>query len=206
MIKILASALLILFVSCSPKKEVKNSVYYIIKYPDTLKQGPANNEPPPPPLAFYGQHNFVLYDSSRVFYHNNYVFYRCGTGIDFSRPPRLFLTPDSLTEIKINELPTFLKTTVTESGKDGYRMFTNIASPTDTIRNPAFEIITTYFKTAGIKAYGIRRWTEEEAFATRAKVKHSTYNPKTAGFKTGFDHPEIPPSTPPLSATKTHQQ
>jgi hypothetical protein len=193
MIKILASALLILFVSCSPKKEVENTVYYIISHPDTLKQGPANNAPPPPPIPFYSQHNFILYDSSRVFYHNNYVFYRCGMGIDFSRPPRLFLAADSLTEIKLSELPAFLKTTINESREDGDRMFTNIASPTDTIRNPAFKIITTYFKTAGIKAYGIRRWTEEEEFATKAKVKHTEYNPKTAEFKTGFDHPEIPP-------------
>lgn len=193
MIKFLASALLILFVSCSPKKDGENPVFYIISHPDSLQQGPANNVPPPPPIPFYGQHNFVLYDSSRVFYHNNYVFHRCGTGIDFSRPPRLFLAPDSLTEIKLSELPAFLKTTILESGEDGYRMFTNIASPTDTIRNPAFEIITSYFKTAGIKAYGIRRWTEEEAFATRAKVEHSTYDPKTAEFETGFDIGFIPP-------------
>ena len=190
MIKILAYVLLILFVSCSTKK-VENSVYYIIPHVDSLQQDP--NAPPPLPIAFYGQHNFILYDSSRVFYHNNYVFYRCGMGIDFSKPPRLLLAPDSLTEIKLSELPAFLKTTISESGEDHYRMFTNISSPTDTIRNPAFEIIAAYIKTKGIKAYGIRRWTEEEGFATRAKVEHSAYNPKTAEFKTGFDIGSLPP-------------
>lgn len=193
MIKILASVLFILFVSCSQNKQVENSVYYIISHPDTLKQGPANNAPPPPPIPFYGQHNFILYDSSRVFYHNDYVFYRCGVGIDFSKPPRLLLAPDSLTEIKLSELPAFLKTTISESGDDHSWKFTNISSPTDTIRNPAFEIIAAYIKTKGIDFYGIRRWTEEEEFATKAKVQHSAYDPKTAAFKTGFDIGFLPP-------------
>ncbi len=204
MTKILVFLVLMLLLGCSPKKEAEDSVYYIITHPDSLQQRSVDDGPPPPPFAFYGYHNFILYDSSRIFYHNKYVFYSCGMGIDFSKPPRLFLAPDNLTEITLSELPAFLKAMKSRFRENEFRVYTNIASPTDTIRNPAFGVIQAYFKTKGIKVFGVRRWTEEEAFATKAKVERSAYDPESAKFETGFDHQEVPPMHPP-SAAKAHK-
>lgn len=181
--------------SCSSKKDIEDKVYYIIKHPNKLLIDSSDiPSPPPPPLMYYGQHNFILPDSSRIFYHDNHVFYSCGNGVDFSKPPRLFLAPDSLTEINIDELNTFLKNHIPDTLHNGRWISANISSRLDTIKNAAFKIITDYFKTKGLKRYGIRNWTEEENFSATAKLNKAPYNPKTADFITGFDVQFVPPA------------
>jgi hypothetical protein len=180
--------------SCSTKKQTDKEVYYIIKKSSKLQVDTVDiPAPPPPPLIYYGQHNFILTDSTHVFYHDYHVFFSCGNGVDFSKPPRLFLAPDSLTEIKINELQTFLRSNIPDTLENGRWISANISSSSDTIFNIAFKIITDYFKSKNIKRYGIRNWTEEENFATTAKLNKTPYDPMTADFQTGFDVKFIPP-------------
>jgi len=189
----LAFILILIATSCSTKKGLDEQVFYIIKHPDNLHVDTSDiPSPPPPPLIFYGRHNFVLVDTSRVFYHDNYVFYSCGNGVDFSKPPRLFLTPDSLTEISIEYLQTFLKNNIHDSIQSRQWTSANISSYSDTIKNRAFKIITEYFKSKNIKRYGIRNWTEEETFVVTAKMNNSIYDPTAAIFKLGFDVNPVP--------------
>ncbi len=183
-----------IFFSCSTKRDTDKEIYYIIKNASRLLVDTGDNLAPTPlPTMFYGHHNFILADSIHVFYHDNLVFYSCANGVDFSKPPRLFLTPDSLTEIKINDLNNFLKKSIPEASLNGNLITANISSSSDTIFNFAFKIITDYFKSKNIKRYGIRNWTEEEKFVTTAKLNKTPYDPMTADFQTGFDIKFVPP-------------
>ena len=182
-----------LLLSCSTTKDNSVDFYYVVKHIDTTRQ---NNEdkfaPPPPPIMFYGHHNFILLNS-QIFYHNNNVIRSCGVGLDLTKPPRLFLTPEKLTEIKMTELSNFLKINIPDSLVNGDNESAIISSPTDTIRNSAFNIIKEYFVKKNIM-HGIRNLTEEENFVLNAKTRNEKYNPENQKFIIGFDIRFEPPS------------
>ncbi|MEZ4828406.1 MAG: hypothetical protein R3C61_19260 [Bacteroidia bacterium] len=177
---------MIVSVSCSTKTNNKDSFYFVIEHPEKMIHDKITPLPPPSP-GFYHRYNFILVDTSSVFFHNKYIYYTCGTGIDFSKPPRLFLSADSLVEIKIEALSLFLQTTIPDTIVNGKMVTANISSQTDTIRNRAFKIITDYFNSQNIRRYMVRNWTEEEAFAVTSKINNSPYDPKEAEFIIGFD-------------------
>ena len=187
--------ILIIFItllSCSAKKDNSVGFYYVIKHIDTTIR---NNEdkfaPPSPPIMFYGQHNFILL-ISKIFYHNNNIIRSCGVGLDLTKPPRLYLTPDKLIEIKESELSNFLKTNIPDSLVNGDNVSAIISSPTDTIKNSAYNIIKEYFVKKNIK-HGIRNLTEEENFVLNSKIKNEKYDAQNQNFKIGFDtHFETP--------------
>jgi hypothetical protein len=109
---------------------------------------------------FYGDHNFILADSEKIYYHDNSGYYSgmCGTGIDFTKPPQLYLTPDSLKEIKKEDLLNFLKTTK----KHQHYTLVSISFPVDTIRNKSVFVIQDFIKNKKKTYLGIRKFTEEE--------------------------------------------
>jgi hypothetical protein len=185
----------ILFFSCSTKTDKQDEIYFVIKHPDKTVKDTGDIPPPPlPPMMFYGRHNFILADTNRIFYHDNYAFYSCGTGIDFSKPPKLFLSTDSLIEIKIDVLNSFLQKNLPDSMVNDKWVTANISSHTDTIKSKSFKIITDYFKVKNIRRYGIRNWTEEEKFAVTAKIGNKFYDPKSSEFIIGLDTKFIPPT------------
>ena len=181
-----------ILLSCSTKKNDTIDFYYVFKHFDTNKQ---NNEdefvPPPLPIMFYGQHNFILLNS-QIFYHNINIIRSCGVGIDYTKPPRLYLTPGSLIEIKLTELENFLKINIPDSLYNGENVSAIISSPTDTIRNEAFNVIKEYFVKKSVK-HSIRNLTEEEDFVLNAKIKKVKYLPENENFKIGFDIQFEPP-------------
>ncbi len=188
---ILIIIIIISLFSCSTKPDSETQKYFIIKH--LVKTTPNTIESPPiPPLMFYGQHNFILLDS-KIFYHDNNIIRRCGTGLDNSKPPRLYLTKDSLTEIPFADLATFLNRNMPDSITNLFDITASISSPSDTIKNPAFFIIKEYFKSKNIQCYVIRNWTEEENYALTAILKNKPYDPNTVDFKVGFDIMFIPP-------------
>ena len=191
--RLLILIIFILLLSCSTKKDNSADFYYVIKHIDTTRQNNKDKFAPPPlPIMFYGHHNFILLNS-QIFYHNNNVIRSCGFGLDLTKPPRLFLTPEKLTEIKISELNNFLKFNIPDSLVNGDNESAIISSPNDTIRNSAFNIIKEYFVKKNIK-HGIRNLTEEEDFVLKAKIKNEKYNPENQNFKIGFDIHFEPPS------------
>ncbi|WP_430405450.1 hypothetical protein [Fluviicola sp.] len=177
-----------IFVSCGENEE-KSPDYFVIQpfVADSLDEGA---EP-----VFYGDHNFILADSEKIYYHDNSGYSRgmCGTGIDFTKPPQLFLTPDSLKEIKKEDLLDFLKTT---TKKRGHYLLVSISSPVDTIRNNAVFIIRNFYENKKKTYLGIRKFTEEEEYVVRAKLTNKVYDPRKIKWKTGFSI-----ETPPVSET-----
>jgi len=173
-------------------------VYFVIKHHKIIKPDLSNLSepppPPPPPILFYLNHNFVLIDTFRIFYHKKHIYFSCMNGIDTynQKPPFINLSPSDLTEIEIDRLPKFL-TTINDSVTSDKGYLVSISSPTDTIKNRAFEIITDFLKSRGLIHYNIRNWTEEEEYVTTAKTKNIPYDPKTVDWKIGFDLEFIPP-------------
>ena len=172
---------------CNTKQDDNKFIYYVIKNVNR------NPKLPSPPSIYYGNHNFILIDTSKIFYHNKYVYYYCGTGVDFNKPPRLFLAPKSLTEIKIKDLQAFLSNNIPDNMFRGCYVSSSISSPGDTIQNRGFKIIVDYFKIKKIGRYVIRNWTEEEQFVVTAKIKNIPYDPSKVEWKVGFDIKFIPP-------------
>ena len=140
-----------------PEKQVRDTgVYYVIKHEDTSAKV-VNSDyysvakkrklqlsvedmppPPPPPIIFYGNHNFVLVDSSRIFYFfKPFFFEQCGTGLknEYSEPFKLYLTPDSLHELRSEDMQQFLQATIFDSITNRRNTSVSISSPSDTIRN-----------------------------------------------------------------------
>ena len=184
-----------LLFGCSTRQDKVDEVYYVVKHPMTTTQDTGDvPPPPPPPTTYYGNFNFILLDSSTIYFHSRHIYRFCGTGIDDTKPPRVFLTPDSLTKLNINDLPKFLTTVITDSIASDRHFFASISSPTDTIKNRAFKIITDFFKSKNIRRYNIRNWTEEEQFVTTAKIENKKYNPDSVDWKIGFDIIFNPPT------------
>lgn len=180
-----------LIFNCSTKQVKEGEVYYVVKHPTTTTQDTVDV---PPPTTYYGGFNFILLDSSTIYFHSQHNSRFCGTGIDDTKPPRVFLVPDSLKKISIADLPLFLATSISDSLAADRYFFASISSPTDTIRSKAFKIITDFFKSKEIMQYNIRNWTEEEQFATTAKIDNKNYNPDLIDWKIGFDIKFNPPN------------
>jgi hypothetical protein len=165
--------------------------YYVTHYEDSIRY--AGHERPP--LLFYGHFNFILLDNpTKIYFFKQELFRHCGNGLDFTKPPNIFLTPDSLKEIKIAELHTFLGLTISDT--DSIILsdkFISIASPVDTIKNEGIKIILDYLKSKKMGRYNIRNWTEEEKFAVLAKVNNKKYNRDSLHFKVGFNLKFNPP-------------
>lgn len=174
--------IVLLLASCLSREDKKKKIYYVIKHPkegfvllDSNKYQNDSLPPPlpaPPPLIVYGHHNFILYDTSKIFYYKadyDGLFLWCGTGIDKNHPPKLNLTSEKVAEIKISKIQQFLNTIIPDSIGDEREIVASISYPTDTIRHRAFEIITNHFKKKGIRLYNIRNWTEEESSVIKVR-------------------------------------
>ncbi len=153
-------------------------VYYVIKHEDTSAGFRTNI------INFYWNHNFILLDSSKVFYFNSKpLFTDCGTGINVTKPIKLYLTPDSLRELRSEDMQQFLQATIPDSMMNNQRTRVSISSPSDTIRNRAFKIITDHLAAKKISSeyVYIRNWTFEEQAVVTAKTQHLGYDPDTLG-------------------------
>jgi hypothetical protein len=166
---ILLFFLIILFWSCSTKSAKEDVIYAVVKHYD-YKQKSKNGIPlpPPPPPGFYGHFNFILIDSSKVYFHKIDFLPWCCT-CDFSEPEKLSLKPNSLIIIKNNDLQSFLKMSITYDIEIRRETIISVASPTDTIRHRGFKIITDYLKANNIRKYIVRNWTKEEKNVSIAK-------------------------------------
>ena len=183
---------LFLLQSCSTK-DSNNGIYYIINH-TSIAEIPRNDSiPPVPPLPFYGNYNFILLDSSRIFFHSKEKHYNCGYGLDCSKPFHIFLSAEDLKEIKSENLEQFLKL-IPDSVISGRQFYPTISSPVDTIRNSAYKTIDDFFKSKNIRVYIKRNWTEEEHYVLDAKLKNMPFDYNTADWKIGFgDTPHISP-------------
>ncbi len=204
--------LLFSLLGCAEKQVRDTGVYYVIKHEDTsAKVDRINHDsmdvkgntklhlenlPPPSYTTIYGDHNFILHGHDSVFY---FAYTPPETGClfdgEFARKPILRLTPDSLHVISIRDLQKFLDSTIIDSVKllpgtwtERRHVVTSISSLSDTIRNPAFSIITSHLAHKNIVSnyINIRNWTFEEQAVVTAKTQHLGYDPDTLGNRGDF--------------------
>jgi hypothetical protein len=177
--------------SCIKENEKKNKIYHIIKEPILEKEPPIDSTlpppPPPPGVAYYGNYNFILYDDTTIYFHTLKLFRHCGNGIDYSKPPKLKMEANNLTQIHPKNLSYFLENSISDSIKSNIFSFACISSPLDTVKNQAFEKITNHFKSKKINRIIVRKWTEEEKFVSQAKKNNLEYDFSQIKWKVGFD-------------------
>lgn len=173
----------IVVISCSNINKNDLGIYYIIEH----KKIDKNDSIPLFISRFYGDFNFILFDSTTIYVNQKSVLYFCGTGLDQTKPPFLFLKPKHLIQLKTDSLHLFLKENITDSIYKNGRFSASISSPTDTIKNEGFKIITDYFKANNLMRYEIRRCTEEELYVATAKKTNTKYNKDSVEWKIGFD-------------------
>ena len=179
--KTLFPFLFLCLAACNTDEAEKNYLY-VIKSPLVYsKDSIVSNE-----LAFYGQNNFILYDSKTILYHNKCVFHWCGTGIDYTKPDRLFMTPGDFIKLKPSELKHFLETKFNWKNKHGHMSLMSISSSTDTIWNPAYSILIDFKKRHENMLVSVRKWTEEEEYVATAKMKKHPYESHKIKWKKGF--------------------
>ncbi len=171
---------------CSAKKS-KSAIYYVINHQEKIELPREDSLPPPPilPSPFYGNYNFILLDSSHIFIHKKHKNYRCGNEFDYGKPFRLFLSPEDIREVKIENLEQFLKS-IPDSIISDRHFYASISSPVDTIRNPAYKKISDFLKSKNIRFYNTRNCTEEEYYALTAKLENRKFDQKTVEWKIGF--------------------
>ena len=137
--------------------------------------------------VFYGDGNFILYDSKTILYHEINCYgdgIGCGTGMDYSKPGKLYLTPEKLIEIKYSELDQFLKTKFKRIKHNTHII--SIGSSTDTVRNPGYTILMNFKNRHKNILVSVRKWTEEEEYVATAKMKNKEYDPAKIKWKVGF--------------------
>lgn len=172
--------LLITAMGCSKNDKNEPITRHVIKH-----TGPQS-------VDIYAMHNFILLDSAvYYFFKEPSKYVSCGTGLD-GRPERLHLTPDSLKRIPLSTLSTFLRNGYAEFKQtlqieNINSQYASISSPSDTIKNSAFDTLYNFCKANNLRYITIRNWTEEEQFVTLAKIHGQKYEPDSIKWKTGFD-------------------
>jgi len=164
-----------IFSACAEKEKSDN--YFVIP------QIPEIGLKRPPIISYYGQHNFILFNDTTIYYFKNDVGFVCGTGIETDLlPEKIYLTPDSLEEIDTVELKQILN-------KNHNTRTVTVSSPSDTIRNEAFWILRAFIKENYLNCF-IRKCTEEEYFTSNAKFNGKKYIPEDIHWKIGFEKNE----------------
>lgn len=178
--------IIILFLSSCNTNQEGNDIYFIIK----KKHITDNSIVPPPPIPFYYWYNFILVDTSKIFFHQKKpVHFKCGVGPDENKPEFLSLTPDKILEIKKIELSSFLNT-IPDSVLMDQRFCVTISSSKDTIRNNAFKTIKDFFHSKNSRiCFLMRNWSEEEQYVVTAKIENKEYDYPETDWKIGFNYP-----------------
>jgi hypothetical protein len=171
-----------MLLSC--KSENKDNDTFIIK---KIEINESADEIPKIYPLFYGQHNFILFNHSKIYYHNKNSFQFCGTGLDDSKPPFLELHTKDLTEISLKKLSQFLNQKIKKDHNNTDKTIISISSPKDTISNKALRIIKEKFKNNKTIGITIRKCTEEESVVSKAKYNKRKYDCEKQKWEIGFN-------------------
>lgn len=166
MIKYIAIILIFLLVQCDHKQESVKTIYHIVQHQSAAQYDSLHGYPMPP-MLFYGHHNFIITDSS-IYYHALSDL----NGCIFQYPDKPgFIYLDTSDIQPIYNLKEFIAQKIPILKKTSGKLKCSISSFSDTIYNPAFDLLATHFKKAGIYPYTIRNVTEQEACALNHKLR-----------------------------------
>lgn len=156
-------------VSCNKgsEKSIKES-YYVISVEDSINQ---INFPIEHPA--FGDMNFLLADSNRVFYYRTIAPMICVSS-DGKIPPFTGLDVKDLIELPNKCLEDFVL--LNYQRQENFNLI-SVASKSDTIKSKNFKILMSGFAKAKVKQYYIRRTTHEEETVLDYKIKRKPYSP-----------------------------
>lgn len=153
-----------------------------------------------------GNLNFIFYKNKvYLFTKPINLGFMCGTGIDFSKPFRQNITPDSLIEITstnfqkivLNKIKT-INFPLEEARKqyDSYefehsRILISIGIEKDSVKGKIPILVNKIFRDKRILFSFVRKLTEEEREVAKAKYYKTPYNFNKITWKVGFSETEF---------------
>ena len=153
-----------------------------------------------------GNLNFIFYKNKvYLFTKPINLGFMCGTGIDFSKPFKQNITPDSLIgitstnfqKIVLNKIKT-INFPLEEARKqyDSYefehsRIFISIALDKDSVKGKIPILVNKIFRDKRILFSFVRKLTEEEREVAKAKYYKTSYNFNKITWKVGFSETEL---------------
>ncbi len=154
--------------SCEKKTFEKSApeTYYVISAKDSVEKAKFPIEHPP-----FGEMNFVLADSNRVFYYRTIMPWICMPSND-KRPPFLGLQPRDLIELPQESLKDFIL--LNYSHQENFNLV-SVASKVDTIKTKNLKVLMDGFAKAEVKQYFVRRTTHEEDVVLEYKINRKIY-------------------------------
>ena len=183
---------LLLLTSCISKDTEKKSFYkdffkipYIISVKDSLIEhrndslSHLTKLPLPPSFPktignfgmYYGNFNVIFYPNNQIFFHSkNNLFRDCSTGLRDNETDFLDIQPDDIIEVSGNAVFDII-----QKNKEFSDDIISIASLSDTIQNPFFDVLIDSLNKNKLNRYTVRRATEEERNVFDSKLKHKLY-------------------------------
>lgn len=154
----------------------------------------------------YGNMNFIFYKNKVYLFTKpvNLGFF-CGTEIDFSKPFKQNITPDSLVELNIIDFQKIvlnkikqinLPLEVARKQNNSYELKMNridisIALDKDSVRGEIPIFINKIFRDKRIRFAFVRKHTEEEREVAKAKYNNLPYDFDKINWKVGFSETEL---------------
>jgi|LakMenEpi03Aug12_release.lakeMendotaPanAssembly.Ray.scaffolds.fasta_scaffold645663_2 hypothetical protein len=154
----------------------------------------------------YGNMNFIFY-KNRVYLFTKPINlgFLCGTGIDYSKPFKQNITPDSLVELNVinfqkivlNKIKQInLPLEVARKQYNSYelehsRILISIGIDKDSVKGKLPALINKTFRDKRIRYTFVRKLTEEEREVAKAKYYKTPYNFNKINWKVGFSETEL---------------
>ncbi len=154
----------------------------------------------------YGNMNFIFY-KNRVYLFTKPINlgFLCGTGIDYSKPFKQNITPDSLVELNVinfqkivlNKIKQInLPLEVVRKQYNSYelehrRILISIGIDKDSVKGKLPALINKTFRDKRIRYTFVRKLTEEEREVAKAKYYKTPYDFNKINWKVGFSETEL---------------
>ncbi|WP_239022867.1 hypothetical protein [Pontibacter mangrovi] len=193
---LLLTTLLLSCMACSEPDytQAKQTPPYIVSKIDSTFQAQWKGSSTPPPLPlFYGDYNFIVdNDSEQIYLHKKKQIFRfCGTGVDFTKPDFIALSPQDFVLLTHREIESYFADTLTNLND---RQAVVLASLQDSIKmKEARTLIDSLFISRKIKRFYIRRITEEEEVVLNHKKQNLPYSADSIKWSGNFSEPNYIP-------------
>ena len=184
--------LLILFIfsvsGC--KSSIKKQEKIILKEHENMLLNSNNDS------IFYAYNNIIIYNNQKIFWQDSkslsiHPMYKCGTGLDRSKPPFLDFKPANLHPLLAKNLEKYiLINRFQENQTDSISIC--FASNTPFITGEISDAILKLKQNHPRFKILFRTITEEQFFVAKAKINKLSYDAKKQNWKVNFNDSQIP--------------